>query len=129
MNIHGYSGVLNKINTSMYQVASFHADKTNLYKQRSILHDAIDRKFDNAVDAQMVLIDAEFEKIALAANPSIAADRAKYAQEIAAKAAADAKAAEAKPLAAADAKIATDTKAFKFNRNASYSKDPVFGRN
>ena len=62
----------------------------------------------------------------MATNPSIAADRAKYAQELAAKAAADAKAAEAKALAAADAKIATGLKAFKFNRNASYSTDPVF---
>ena len=77
----------------------------------------------------MALIDAEFEKIALATNPSIAADRIKYAKEVAdAKIASDAKAAvDAK--AAADAKIATDTKAFKFDKNASYSTDPMHGRN
>ena len=129
MNIHEYSGVLNRINTYMYQLASSHADKSNLYKQVSILQEAIDKRDDAVVDSQMTFRDAEFEKIALATNPSIAADRAKYAQEIAAKAAADAKAAEAKALAAVDAKIATDMKAFKFNRNASYSTDPVFGRN
>ena len=79
------------------------------------MQDAIDRKGDNAVDAQMVLADAEFEKIALVTNPSIIPDRIKYAKEVAdakiasdAKAAADAKAAEAKALAVADAKIATD---------------------
>ena len=84
----------------------------------------------------MLLVGAEFEKIALAVNPSIAADRIKYAKEVAdakiasdAKAAADAKAAEAKALAAAEAKIATDMSAFKFNKNASYSTDPVLGRN
>ena len=84
----------------------------------------------------MLLVDAEFEKIALATNPSIIPDRIKYAKEVAdakivsdAKAAADAKAVETKALAAADAKIATDMKAFKFNRNAPYSTDPVFGRN
>ena len=75
------------------------------------------------------LIDAEFEKIALATNPSIAPDRIKYAKEVAdAKIASDVKAA-ADAKTAADAKIATDMKAFKFNRNASYSTDPVFGRN
>ena len=75
MNIHDYSGELNRINTYMYQLSKYTVDKTNLYKQISILHDAIDRKHDNAVDAQMLIVDAEFEKIALATNPSIAADR------------------------------------------------------
>ena len=93
------------------------------------MQEAIDKRDDAAVDSQMTLIDAEFEKIALSTNPSIAADRVKYAQEIAAKAAADAKAAEAKALAAADAKISTDMKAFKINRNVSYSTDPAFSRN
>ena len=79
MNIHDYSGVLNRINTYMYQLASSHSDKTNLYKQISILQKAIDKRDDTAVDSQMTLIDAEFEKIALATNPRIAADRAKYA--------------------------------------------------
>ena len=85
MNIHDYSGVLIRINTYMYQLASSHADKTNLYKQISILQDAIDNRDDVAVDSQMTLIDSEFGKIALAKNPSIAADRAKYDQEIAAE--------------------------------------------
>ena len=67
------------------------------------MQEAIDKRDDAAVDSQMTLIDAEFEKIALATNPSIAADRAKYDQEIAAaKAAADAKAiADAKAAALA----------------------------
>ena len=90
-SIHDYSGILNRINMYMFQLASSPADKTNLYKEISILQDAIDRKDDNAVDAQMTLIDAEFEKIALATNPSIAADRIKYAKEVAdAKIASDA---------------------------------------
>ena len=104
------------------------------------MQDAIDRKDDNAVDAPMLLVDAEFEKIALATNPSIVPDRIKYAKEVAdtniasdAKSAAGAKAAEAKALAdakaAADAKRATDMKAFKFNKNASYSSEPLLGRN
>ena len=107
MNIHDYSGELNRINTYMYQLASSHADKTYLCKQISILQEAINRK-DAAVDSQMVLIDAEFEKIALATNSSIVADRIKYAKEVAnANIASDAK-------AAADAKVAADAK-FHFN--------------
>ena len=43
-------------------------------KQISILQEAIDKRDDAAVDSQMTLIDAGFEKIALAINPSIAAD-------------------------------------------------------
>ena len=65
MFIHDYSNELNKINTYMYQLASSHADKTNLYKQISILQDAIDNRDDVAIDSQMTLIDVEFEKIAL----------------------------------------------------------------
>ena len=72
-----YLGVLNRINMYMFQLASSSADKTNLYKQISILQDAIDRKDDNAVDAQMLLVDAEFETIALATNPSIISNRIK----------------------------------------------------
>ena len=90
MDIHDYSGILNMINTYMYQLASSHADKTNLYKQISILQEAIDKRDDAAVDSQMTLIDAEFGEIALAAYHSIAAD---------AKAIADAKAANAKAAA------------------------------
>ena len=107
MDIHDHSGELNRINTFMFWLASSHVDKTNLYKQISILQEAIDKRDDTAVDSQMTLTNAEFEKIALATNPSIAADRAKYNQEIAtAKAAVDAKAiADAKATAlAANAK-------------------------
>ena len=74
MNIHDYSGELNRVNMYMYRLASSHADITNLYKQIQILQEAIDKRDDAAVDSQMTLIDAEFEKIALATNPSIAAD-------------------------------------------------------
>ena len=79
----------------MFQLASSQADKTSLHKEVSILQDAIDRKNDNAVEAQMLLVDAEFEKIALATSPSIIPDRIKYAKEVA-------------DADASDAKIATD---------------------
>ena len=73
----------------------------------------------------MVLIDAEFEKIALATNRSIAANRAKYDQEIAAaKAAADAKAiADAK-----DADAKTAAKAATAVANAKTPEDSEFDR-
>ena len=78
MFIQAYSGELNRINTYMYNLASSQADKTNLYKQIAMLQEVINRKDDAAVDSQMLLIDDEFEKIALATNPSIIPDRIKY---------------------------------------------------
>ena len=56
----------------MYQLASSHANKTNLYKEILILKEAIDKKKDAAVDIHMTLIDAKFERIALTTNPIIA---------------------------------------------------------
>ena len=99
MNIHDNPGIFrNKINIYMYQLASSSGNKINLYT---------DIKDDNIVDGQMTLIDAEFEKIALAINPSVAADRIKYAKEV------------------TDAKIAADEKVLAAVANASTPEDKL----
>ena len=94
MLVNDFSAELNKENGYMQELSrsGYTGDKTNLYKQIDILHQAIEKTDEVAVDRQIALIDTEFQNIALITNSNLASDKQKKDQEIAAKAAADAKA-------------------------------------